>query len=63
MNVSPALASVPDPKVTDHTFYLFDDTDDVTQTLCGVGCGYGPEDHIAARPATAAEGGEGGQHG
>lgn len=36
------------PKVVDHTFYLWDDTDEVTRTLCGVGCGFGPEDHITS---------------
>jgi hypothetical protein len=41
--------------VVDHCFYLWDDTDDVTRTLCGVGCGYGPEDHISPEAWAARE--------
>lgn len=31
----------------DHTFYLWDDTDEVTRTLCGI-CGDPPDDHPGA---------------
>lgn len=41
--------------VADHTFYLWDDTDEHTRTLCGVGCGYGPEDHISREAFAARE--------
>lgn len=43
------------PKVADHTFYLFDDTDEVTRTLCGYGCAFGPEDHISPEAFEAAQ--------
>lgn len=43
------------PKVTDHTFYLWDETDERTRTLCGVGCAFGPEDHISEADFIVAE--------
>lgn len=43
-----------EPMIVEHTFYLFDDTDEHTRTLCGI-CAFGPEDHIGREAWIARE--------
>lgn len=43
------------PKIVDHPFYLWSDDDEDVAQMCGVGCSYGPPDHISAEDFAARE--------